>query len=146
MQLQDQRHTTHTLEYNELTATEKDAYAKLLAYMLKYRQCAHCGMTFTLARCMANVTNCPHASQTNNPRDHVDYNTEDLNFLQEMTVPYRLYLVLQTQGIWPEHRYIDKCTKLVMPENNTRQPENVIVHRTCFIRGPLCIPKFKQFE
>lgn len=145
MQLQDQRHTTHTLEYNELTSTEKDEYAKLVAYMVKYRQCSHCGMTFTLARCMANVTNCPHACRTDAPRDHVDYNTEDLESLEEMTVPYRLHLVLQTQGLWPDHRYISKCTKQVMPENNTRQPESVQVHRTCFVRGAMCIPRFEPF-
>ena len=137
MQLRDQRHTTHTLEYNELDQAEKDQYATYAQYMQKYRTCSFCGVTFSLRRSLANGTECAAACQANAPRDHVDTNTEDIDKLYQLTVPYRLHLVLKSNGLWPTHRYIDRCSRDILPENSTRQPEAVVVHRDRFIPGPL---------
>ena len=78
MQLQDQRHTTHVLEYSELDQKEKDEYATFAQYMQKYRQCSLCGVTFSLSRSLANGTECAAACRDNRPRDHVDCNSEDM--------------------------------------------------------------------
>ena len=91
-----------------------------------------CGVTFSLRISLANGAQCPVACRNGEPRDHVDYNTEKLEWLETLTIPYRLHLVLKSQQIWPVHPYIDKCTEEVMPEGSTRQPEAVHVHRRRF--------------
>lgn len=140
MQLEDHRHTTHTLEFDELTSKEQDEYAIWMAYMCKYRSCSACGVTFSLRHSLADGTSCPGACRANRPRDHIDYNTEVLDRLDKIDVPYRIYLVLKSQNLWPEHRYMEHCTKQRMSENNTRLPESVTVHRTMFKRGALDRP------
>lgn len=137
MQLQDHRHTTHTLEYNQLTTPEKDEYAILALYMRKLRRCSLCGVTFSLRVSLANGTNCPTACRQLEPRDHVDFNTEALESLHSLEVPYRLHLVLKSQGLWPTHPYIERCTKEVLPENSTQQPDAVVVYRDRFVKGSL---------
>ena len=97
-------------------------------------------LSFSLKNSLANGTTCPGACRANQPRDDIDYNTESLGRLDSITVPYRIYLVLKCQKLWPEHRYIEYCTTLNMPENNTRQPESVTVHRNRFKRGALDMP------
>lgn len=146
MQLRDQRHTTHTLEYNELNQKEKDEFATYSQYMQQYRHCSLCGVTFSLSRSLANGTECPTACQANQPRDHVDCNTEDIDKLDSITVPYRLHLVLKSKELWPTHRYIDSCTKNILPENSTRQPEAVTVYRNRFVPGPLNTAKLSPLN
>ena len=118
MQLQDQRHTAHTLEFDNLSSKEQDDYATWMTYMCKYRSCSPCGVTFSLRNSLANGTTCPGACRANQPRDHIDYNSENLDRLDNITVPYRLHLVLKSQNVWPTHRYIEHCTTQNMPANN----------------------------
>lgn len=127
MQLQDQRHTAHSLTYDELTTTEKDEFANVLAYMTQYRTCSLCGVTFSLRHSLANGTSCPVACRNNTPRDHIDHESEKYESFNLFRLSYRLHLVLKSKGIWPNHRYIDFCTREILPEGSTRQPEAVVV-------------------
>lgn len=144
MQLQDQRHTTHALTYDELSPSEQDAYARLHSYFCQYRTCSNCGVTFSLRHSLANGTECKGACANLRPRDHVDFVHEKLEWLDALVVPYRLHLVLKSQNAWPQHRYIDKCTKQIMPNDTARQPESVCVQRTCFKSGFLQLPIFSD--
>lgn len=146
MQLQDQRHTVHTLLYDDLSQSEKDEYAKWCHYFRTYRSCSFCGVTFSLSRSLANGTVCPVACHNMRPRDHIDYNSEQLTRLDSIVVPYRLHLVLKSQGYWPEHKYIAACTKDILPENSTRQPEAVLVDRVRFVPGPLGTARLSAHE
>ena len=135
MQFLDQRSEALVTGFADLTAAEKELFDFFSAYLKRIRCCSLCSSYYSLRYSTGKP------SSYHKERDHVDYTNETFALRDKMSIPYRIYLVLQSQRLLPqaEEGECNICSSSnisnisnveIIRHPETKQPITVAIHRS----------------